>query len=357
MGTADLFVVPVTLRNIPMTHSQAVDRTTRRGLLASALATGVAIAGPPGRQSMAGSAADRAMIAITLDLEMSRHYPTRDQTHWDYEKGNLDAPTKAYATQAARRVKAKGGVIHFFALGQTMEQADVGWLKDIVEQGHPVGNHTYDHVNVKATRSEDIQFRFRRCPWLIEGKAPAEVIGANIRLGSAALKERIGVPPAGFRTPGGFNNGLDDRPDVQLMLQQMGYSWVSSKYPAHPLGNVGQGPDRATTAAVIAAQAQAQPYFYPSGLIELPMNPVSDVTAMRSGRWPLEAFLEVVRAGVSWAIDRRAVFSFLAHPSCLVVADPAFQAIEMICDLVRTAGDRAMLADLNTIARATIRAR
>ncbi len=339
-----------------MTHPQTIHQTTRRELLASALAASVAIAGP-GQQSVANSAADKAMIAITLDLEMSRHYPTRDQMHWDYEKGNLDAPTKTYASQAARRVKARGGVIHFFALGQTMEQADVGWLKDIAEQGHPIGNHTYDHVNVKATRSEDIQFRFRRCPWLIEGKAPAEVIGANIRLGAAALKERIGVAAAGFRTPGGFNNGLDDRPDVQLMLQQMGYTWVSSKYPAHPLGQIGQAPDRATIAAIIAAQAQAQPYRYPSGLIELPMNPVSDVTAMRSGRWPLEAFLEVVRAGVSWAIEHRAVYSFLAHPSCLVVADPAFQAIEMICDLVRTAGDRAMLADLNTIARATIRAR
>src|SRR5436305_8559654 len=98
---------------------------------------------------------DRALIAITLDLEMSRNFPTWDQTHWDYEKGNLDAPTKRYAVEAARRVKARGGVIHFFALGQTMEQDDVGWLRAIVAQGHPVGNHTYDHVNVLARRPED----------------------------------------------------------------------------------------------------------------------------------------------------------------------------------------------------------
>ena len=111
-----------------------------------------------------------AQIAITLDLEMSRNFPTWDQEHWDYEKGNLDASTKRYSLEAARRVKASGGVIHFFAVGQTMEQEDVGWLREIVAQGHPVGNHTYDHVNVKATRTEDIQFRFRRAPWLIEGK-------------------------------------------------------------------------------------------------------------------------------------------------------------------------------------------
>ncbi len=83
------------------------------------------------------------------------------------------------------------------------------------------------------------------------------------------------------------------------------------------------------------------------------MSPVSDVTALRSGRWPLEAFLDAIRAGVTWAIEQRAVFCFLGHPSCLVVTDPAFRTIEMICDLVRKAGDRAAVVDLNTIARET----
>ncbi|MFN9968369.1 MAG: hypothetical protein ACK58T_00595, partial [Phycisphaerae bacterium] len=85
-----------------------------------------------------------AQVAITLDLEMSQNYPTWEQTHWNYEKGNLDAATKEYAVEAARRVKAKGGRIHFFALGQTMEQENVDWLLELIREGHPVGNHTYD---------------------------------------------------------------------------------------------------------------------------------------------------------------------------------------------------------------------
>ena len=32
----------------------------------------------------------KARIAITLDLEMSRNFPRREDTHWDFEKGNLD---------------------------------------------------------------------------------------------------------------------------------------------------------------------------------------------------------------------------------------------------------------------------
>jgi peptidoglycan/xylan/chitin deacetylase (PgdA/CDA1 family) len=297
------------------------------------------------------SVTDKALIAITLDLEMSRNFPTWEQTHWDYTKGNLDEPTKRYAREAARRVKASGGVIHFFALGQTMEQEDVGWLREIVAEGHPVGNHTYDHVNVKATRAEDVQFRFRRAPWLIDGQTPAEVIALNIRLAEKALKKRLGALPAGFRTPGGFASGLSDRPDLQALLLEMGYTWVSSQYPAHPIDDTsGKKPSAKVVAGIVLAQVRAQPFVYPSGLVEVPMSPISDVTAFRTGRWPIESFLDAVRAGVAWAIERKAVYCFLGHPSCLVATDRHFRAIDAICSQVRAAGAGAILADLSTIA-------
>jgi len=59
----------------------------------------------------------------------------------------------------------------FFLTGQGVaaHPGDVQWL---VNSGHVLGNHTYDHVNVRASRLEDIQFRFRRAPWLIAGQAP-----------------------------------------------------------------------------------------------------------------------------------------------------------------------------------------
>ena len=85
--------------------------------------------------------------------------------------------------------------------------------------------------------------------------------------------------------------------------------------------------------------------------VDVPMSPISDVGAFRNGRWPLEAFLEAIRAGVTWAIEDRAVFDFLAHPSCLVATDPSFRTIDTICDLVHKAGERAAIVDLETIAR------
>jgi hypothetical protein len=164
-------------------------------------------------------------------------------------------------------------------------------------------------------------------------------------------KARVGVEAAGFRTPGGFADGLADRPDVQLLLKDLGFTWVSSKYPAHPPAEAGKEPTRELLDALVKAQAAAQPFVYPKGLVEVPMSPISDIGAFRTGRWKLEWFLKAVRLGVEWAIDNKAAFDFLGHPSCLYVTDPEFKTIDLICELVKKAGDRAALVDLGTIAR------
>src|SRR4029079_14271338 len=118
----------------------------RKFLALSTLAGGGIIACNSLRRSEKpeSQAKQKALVAITLDLEMARNFPDWTDTHWDYEKGNLNAEAKRYAVEAAKRVKARGGVIHFFAVGQVFEQADVNWLKELHQAGHPIGNHTYD---------------------------------------------------------------------------------------------------------------------------------------------------------------------------------------------------------------------
>jgi hypothetical protein len=177
------------------------------------------------------------------------------------------------------------------------------------------------------------------------------VIRENIRLTNVALKTRVGIDPAGFRTPGGFAAGLADRADIQQMLLDLGFRWVSSLYPQHPVGEPMREPTEAVLAGIIAACPKAQPFVYPSGLVEVPMSPISDIGAFRGGRWKLEWFVEAVRRGVAWAIDNGAAFDFLGHPSCLYATDPKFDVIEMICQMVRKAGDRAEIVDLNTLAK------
>ncbi|MBI5802193.1 MAG: polysaccharide deacetylase family protein [Verrucomicrobia bacterium] len=315
----------------------------RQSALATAAVVGVATHAAEPR---------KARVAVSLDLEMSRNFPAWEQTHWDYEKGNLDAATKRYAVEVARRVKARGGVVHFFLVGRALEQENVGWLKQLIADGHRVGNHTYDHVNVKAAKADQIQFRFQRAPWLIAGKEPAAVIRENIEQCTAAMKSRLGVAPNGFRTPGGFGNGLADAPQVQKILRELGFTWCSSKYPAHAPPKPGEEPDASVVADIVRAQAEAQPFRYPSGLVEVPMSPISDIGAFRTGRWKLEWFLRVTRAAVEHCIERGLVFDFLAHPSCLGVVDPECRTVEMICDLLAKNRERAELTDLEAVAKA-----
>jgi peptidoglycan/xylan/chitin deacetylase (PgdA/CDA1 family) len=320
--------------------------TNRRDFLAATGATYLCAMGDSSH-AIAGNA--KAQVAITLDLEMSRNFPNWDDTYWDYEKGNLDQASKDYALAAAKRVKERGGRIHFFCVARVLEQPDVTWLQELAAEGHPIGNHTYDHINVLATQSKDLQFRFQRAPWLIDGKSTTEVIRENIQLAKLALKQRTGIDNRGFRTPGGFANGLKDREDVQQILLDSGFRWVSSLYPSHANSEAGQKPTQSIIDDIVQAQSKAQPFTYPSGLVEIPMSPISDIGAFRNGRWKLDYFLEATRQSIQWTIENRAVFDFLAHPSCLGVVDPEFKTIDLICNMVDKASSTAELVDLDAV--------
>lgn len=323
----------------------------RRHMLKGLGLSTLAAIGNRGLQAAPPAARQKAQIAITLDLEMSRHYPTRQMTEWDYQKGNLDGPTKDYSLKAAQLTAERGALIHFFCVGRVLEQPDISWLQQIAKLGHPVGNHTYDHVNVHARTLEAVQFRFKRSPWLANGRTPMQVIRDNIRITNIGLKERAGIVANGFRTPGGFHDGLKDRPDIQDMLLDQGFTWVSSLYPRHKSGETMKPPTADVYEDIVATQSKAQPFLYPSGLLEIPMSPISDITGFRTRFWKLDYFLKAIRLAVEWTIENRAVFDFLCHPSCLVVEDPEFKTINMICDIVKEAGDRAEIVGLDTIAR------
>lgn len=294
---------------------------------------------------------DLALIGVTLDVEMSMQYPRRGMLEWNYEKGNLNAETKQYTREACRRVRAAGGVLHAFVLGRTFEQKSIKWLKEIVAEGHAVSNHTYDHIMVTARTNRELQHRFRRAPWLVHGKPTCEVIAENIRLTAMAMKRRLGVESAGFRTPYGFPNGLADRPDVQELLQGLGIEWLTSQAVDHVMDVAREKPGPGDYAKIVRAQKQNQPFIYPSGLVEIPASPLGDVFSFRERKWKLEEWLKMIEKNVRWAIQHRAVYDFFSHPSILYVEDPEFRAIGLICDLVRAARGKAAIVNLDTIAQ------
>jgi hypothetical protein len=299
---------------------------------------------------------EKAQIAITLDLEMARNFPRWEDTHWDYEKGNLNQAAKEYAVAACNRVKKRGGVIHTFCVGQVLEQENVDWLKSIAAEGHPIGNHTYDHVYLLAKTPADVQYKFSRAPWLIGDRPVADVLRENIQLTNIALKERIGVQANGFRTPGGFATALNGRDDLQKMLLGLGFDWISCKYAIHAgmedLHAVKKtDPSDAAYAAIVATQIESQPFLYPTGLLDIPMSPISDINAFRNGRWKLEHLLKAIRLALKWVINQRAAFDFLCHPSVIGVVDPNFHAIDLICDLVDQSNGAAEIVSLDVIAK------
>src|SRR3954453_1658238 len=130
---------------------------TRRQFVTGCLAAATALPGSVQADDEKGGRR-KALVAITLVLEMSAQYPRRDMTEWNYRKGDLDDATKKYAVEAGRLVRERGGPIHSFCVGQVLEHPRVDWLKGIAADGHPVGNHTYDHVYVLAKKPEEIQF-------------------------------------------------------------------------------------------------------------------------------------------------------------------------------------------------------
>jgi peptidoglycan/xylan/chitin deacetylase (PgdA/CDA1 family) len=334
-----------------------VGHMSRRQFVTTSVLTGSGLFLAPGTMTAAGpeetpAPKQKAQIAISLDLEMARNFPHWQDKEWDYEKGNLTDAVKKYAVEAARRVKDNGGVIHFFLVCRALEQENIVWLEEIVKTGHSVGNHTYDHVYIRADNMDDVQFRFKRAPWLVQGKTPAEVIRENIRLATAAMKSRLGIEPNGFRAAGGFADGLIARPDVQQMLMNLDFKWVSTMYPAHPNSKPpGGDPTPEILEGIARARRASQPFVYPGGLIEIPMSPSSDIVAFRNGRWSLESFLDSVRLGVEWAIENGTVFDYLSHPAVLSVMDPEFRTVKLICDLVQKAGNRAEIVNLDAIAR------
>src|SRR3989440_12923912 len=136
------------MRNLRL-NSETITRRdflARAGLMSAAMMSGLSALAI----QKESAESKPALIAISLDLEMSRNFPRWEDTHWDYEKGNLDEAAKRYTVGVCKRVKAAGGVAHLFVVGRLFEQADVTWLKDLARDGHPIGNHTYDHVNVLA---------------------------------------------------------------------------------------------------------------------------------------------------------------------------------------------------------------
>ena len=106
--------------------------------------------------------------------------------------------------------KSYGVKLQFFLVGSALEDPDIDYLKQLVDDGHAIDNHTYTHVNVKAKTIDGLQEVYANAPWRAAGLSPLEVIRREVRQTNEAIEEKLGerprVPDAG-RFAGGARNG------------------------------------------------------------------------------------------------------------------------------------------------------
>jgi peptidoglycan/xylan/chitin deacetylase (PgdA/CDA1 family) len=282
-------------------------------------------------------------LSLTFDIEMCTNFPYWTSV-WDHRKGQIDDGTKQHITRIAGVGRNHGVKLQFFVVGSALEDDDLDYLRGLVADGHALGNHTYRHVNVKARTFDELQPTYRDAPQLRAGLAsPLEAIAREVSATTAALDRKLGVRPAGFRTPGGFGDGLRDEPDVQDMLFAQGFAYASSHYHC-PIEAAGRAFEWDNLVRAVAWSVQRlQPYRYPNGLLEIPMMALSDIHAFRTLDLDRGEYLRLLLAALDAARRENLALSLLMHPQVQACRDPHCEVLDALLD--RAEGARVLTND------------
>ena len=109
-----------------------------------------------------------------------------------------DGPNPEYTPVLLDGLKERGVKASFFLLGKYVEE-NQELVRRMVEEGHLVGNHSFNHV--------------------ILSKVPVEEAVAEIEKTNDAIKEVTGESPRYIRPPyGEWNDQLDERIDMEKVL-------------------------------------------------------------------------------------------------------------------------------------------
>ena len=260
-------------------------------------------------------------LSLTFDIEMCTNFPYWT-SQWNHRKGAIDEDSKLYMGKMLDVAEKYGVKLQFFLVGSALEDPNIDYLKRMAAEGHAVDNHTYHHVNVKAQDIPRLQPVYANAPWRAAGLNALDCIRREVRQTSAAITEKLGVAPTGFRTPGGFNNGLDDVPAVQELLSDEGMQYASARY-YFPVDIEKKRPSAETLRQAMETSIDTlQPYRYPNGLPELALAGITDIWAFRVldlDRWE---FIDVLKRGIDHAHANQQVLSLCFHPPVLAVRDP-----------------------------------
>ena len=260
-------------------------------------------------------------LSLTFDIEMCSNFPYWTSV-WDHRKGAIDEDSKLYMGKMLDVAQEYGVKFQYFLVGSALEDANIDYLKRMVAEGHAVDNHTFHHVNVKAKEIPQLQPVYKNAPWRAAGLDALACLRREVQQTSTAIAEQLGAAPTGFRTPGGFNNGLEDVPEVQELLSDAGMQYASARYYFPVDTNKKRPPAAVLNQAMETSIDTLQPYRYPNGLPEIALAGITDNWAFRVldlDRWD---FINVLKHGIDHAHANQQVLSLCFHPPVLAVRDP-----------------------------------
>jgi len=268
-------------------------------------------------------------LSLRPAVEMCTNFPYWT-SRWNHRKGALDADSKQYVLKMHEVARSYNVHLYCLLVGSSLEDPDIDYLKELVAAGHEVGNHTYTHLNVKATTIESLQAVYASAPWRAHGRTPLQVIHDEVRATNAAIQERLGVTVTGFGTPGAFSTGLADVPDVQSLLKEEGITHVTSHY-LHPASRGAKRPPLARLETALRKNVdKLQPYRYPSGLLEIAPMALTDIAAFRVldlDRWE---YVRLLKTAIDHAHANHYILSLAFHPPALAARDPHCDVLDSV---------------------------
>jgi peptidoglycan/xylan/chitin deacetylase (PgdA/CDA1 family) len=224
--------------------------------------------------------------------------------------GHLNEDVIKYIRMLVRVAEGYGVKLQFFLQGNTLEDPAERWI-EIAKRGHAIDQHTYSHISLLRTPLKRIESEVVKTKRLIENKLKTVNIG--------------------LRGPGGYTNGLQGRSDVQQVLLDIGIKFVSTQY-------IYWGAlltDKRTTEMI----ADVQPYYYETGLLEIPFCGYQDRTFFDRDCGPrrgtLKEWIEYLKRAVDFVHDRGLVYSLVVHPSTGFKHDPEGKSIRELLSYCR----------------------
>jgi len=255
----------------------------------------------------------RCAVAIGYDVDMpgDLDYLYVKELGWRGGcHGHLNEDVVSYIKMLVQVAEGYGARVQFFLQGNTLEDSAELWV-EIAERGHAIDQHTYSHISLPETPLERIESEVARTKRLIEDKLKTVNIG--------------------LRGPGGYKEGLRGRSDIQKVLIKAGIKFVSTQYSYwdNPLSD-----DK-----MIETIADVQPYYYETGLLEIPFCGYQDRTffdrdcGLRRGT--LEEWIQYLKRAVDFVYEHGLAYSLVVHPSTGFKHDPEGKSLRELLSYCR----------------------